>query len=67
VHIIYKGTPYAHSYKDYNFARSVINTRLEIGYKNAIDVLDKPDWEVQSTSPMACSIYGVAPDYFNQR
>lgn len=67
VHIIYRGTPYAHSYKDYNFARPVINLRLETGYKNAVEVLDNPVWEAQSTSPIACSIYGVPSDYFNQR
>lgn len=67
VHIIYRGTPYAHSYKDYNFTRSVINTRLELGYKNAINVLDNPEWETQSTNPIACSIYGVPADYFDQR
>jgi NTE family protein len=67
VHIIYHGTPYAHSYKDYNFARSAINVRLETGYKNAIEVLNNPEWETQSTNPLACSIYGVPPDYFYQR
>ncbi|MFT4057922.1 MAG: patatin-like phospholipase family protein [Legionella sp.] len=67
VHIIYHGTPYAHSFKDYNFVRSAINLRLETGYKNAIDVLNKPEWETKSTHPIACSIYGVPPDFFYQR
>lgn len=67
VHIIYRGTPFAHSFKDYNFGRSVINLRLETGYKNAMSVLDNPEWEKQSTNPLACSIYGVPPDYFEQQ
>lgn len=67
VHIIYRGTPFAHSYKDYNFVRSAMNVRLETGYKNALSVLDNPEWETQSVNPLACSIYGVPPDYFEQR
>lgn len=67
VHIIYRGTPFAHSFKDYNFGRSVINLRLKTGYENAMRVLDNPEWETKSTNPLSCSIYGVPPDYFNQR
>jgi NTE family protein len=67
VHIIYKGTPYAHSFKDYNFAHTVINLRLERGYQDAIDVLNNPEWEIKSAKPITCSIYGVPPEYFNQR
>ncbi|MCA0404095.1 MAG: patatin-like phospholipase family protein [Proteobacteria bacterium] len=66
VHIIYNGTPFAHSFKDYNFIRSAINTRLERGYKDAIKILDNPEWEKKSTKKLACSIYGVPLDYFNQ-
>lgn len=43
VHIIYNGTPYSHSFKDYNFIRSAINLRIKTGYQNAIDVLNKPE------------------------
>lgn len=66
VHIIYNGTPYAHSFKDYNFVRSAVNLRIETGYKNAIAVLDNPEWEKKSQKTLACSIYGVPPDYFDQ-
>ncbi|CEK09734.1 patatin-like phospholipase family protein [Legionella hackeliae] len=66
VHIIYNGTPYSHSFKDYNFIRSAINVRLNTGYKNAIDVLNKPEWEKKSDKKLACSIYGVTSDYFEQ-
>lgn len=66
VHIIYNGTPFSHSFKDYNFIRSAINLRLETGYRNALDVLNKPDWEQKSDKKLACSIYGVPPDYFDQ-
>ncbi|WP_028388342.1 patatin-like phospholipase family protein [Legionella fairfieldensis] len=66
VHIIYRGTPFAHSFKDYNFVRSAVNLRLETGYKDAKKVLDNPEWEKKSCKPLACSIYGVPPDYFEQ-
>ncbi|KTD16786.1 patatin-like phospholipase family protein [Legionella jordanis] len=66
VHIIYNGTPYSHSFKDYNFIRSAINLRIKTGYQNAIDVLNKPEWEQKSNKKLACSIYGVSSDYFNQ-
>lgn len=66
VHIIYNGTPYAHSFKDYNFVRSVIDLRMEMGYKNAMEVLDNPEWENKSDKKLACSIYGVTSDYFEQ-
>ncbi|WP_347252178.1 patatin-like phospholipase family protein [Legionella sp.] len=66
VHIIYRGTPFSHSFKDYNFVRSAIDYRLETGYKNALDVLNNPEWERKSNKRLACSIYGVPPDYFNQ-
>lgn len=66
VHIIYRGTPYAHSFKDYNFIHSAVNSRMETGYKNALAILEKPQWEKESTNPLACSIYGVPPDYFEQ-
>ena len=66
VHIIYRGTPFSHSFKDYNFVRSAINYRMKTGYKNAMEVLKKPDWEKKSNKALACSIYGVTPDYFEQ-
>ncbi|VEH31003.1 DUF3734 domain-containing protein [Legionella sainthelensi] len=66
VHIIYRGTPFAHSFKDYNFVRSAINYRMKTGYDNAMDVLKNPDWENKSSKALACSIYGVPPDYFEQ-
>ncbi len=66
VHIIYSGSPFSHSFKDYNFVRPAINYRLETGYKDATEVLDKPDWESKSNKRLACSIYGVNPDYFDQ-
>ena len=66
VHIIYTGTVYAHSFKDYNFVRSAVNLRLKMGYKNAIAVLNKPEWEKKSNKTLSCSIYGVPPDYFDQ-
>lgn len=66
VHIIYRGTPFAHSFKDYNFVRSAVNYRMKVGYENALEVLKKPDWEKKSDKALACSIYGVPPDYFEQ-
>lgn len=66
VHIIYNGTPFSHSFKDYNFLRSAINVRMETGYKNAMEVLNKPEWEKKSDKKLACSIYGVDSKYFDQ-
>ena len=66
VHIIYKGTPFTHSFKDYNFARSAINVRINAGYENAIAVLNKPEWENKSKKTLSSSIFGVSSDYFNQ-
>jgi NTE family protein len=66
VHIIYQGTPYGHYFKDYNFRRSVIDFRLETGYRNAIEVLNDPKWKKKSAKKLACSIYGVPPEYCNQ-
>lgn len=66
VHIIYSGSPYSHSFKDYNFSRAAIDFRLRTGYHNAIDVLNHPEWENKSNKTLACSIYGVTPDYFDQ-
>ncbi|CDZ77711.1 Patatin [Legionella massiliensis] len=67
VHIIYNGTPFSHSFKDYNFVRSAVNYRIETGYKDAIAVLNKPDWEQKSNKSLACSIYGVPLEYFDQK
>ncbi|VEG92275.1 patatin-like phospholipase family protein [Legionella spiritensis] len=66
VHIIYSGTPYSHSYKDYNFAHYVIDLRLREGYENAMKVLKEPEWENKTEKKLACSIYGVSSDYFDQ-
>ena len=66
VHIIYNGTPFSHSFKDYNFVRSAIRNRLETGYNDAVAVLNNPDWEKKSNKKLACSIYGVPPAYFEQ-
>lgn len=66
VHIIYNGTPYSHSYKDYNFVSQVINLRMDIGYKDANRVLENPDWQDQTRNQMSCSIYGVGAGYFDQ-
>lgn len=66
VHIIYNGTPYSHSFKDFNFIRSAINLRIETGYKNAQQVLDKPEWQQKSRKLLACSIYGVTAEYFEE-
>ncbi len=66
VHIIYQDTPYSHSFKDYNFIRTVIDLRLKTGYKNAMEVLEKPEWEKKSDKKMSCSIYGVTEGYFEQ-
>ncbi|WED43474.1 patatin-like phospholipase family protein [Legionella cardiaca] len=66
VHIIYNGTPYSHSFKDYNFIRSAINIRLNTGYENATEVLNNPEWETKSDKKLACSIYGVTSEYFDQ-
>lgn len=66
VHIIYEGTPYSHSFKDYNFVRSAINYRMEAGYKNTVNILKSRDWEKQTCKTMACSIYGVPANYFEQ-
>lgn len=66
VHIIYRSSPYAHSFKDYNFIHSAIKHRLETGYQNAMAVLDKPEWEKKSCKTLACSIYGVEQAYFEQ-
>lgn len=66
VHIIYNGTPYSHSFKDYNFIRSALTYRMDEGYHNASAVLANPQWERQSAKTLDCSIYGVSPDYFDQ-
>ncbi|MFA5960428.1 MAG: patatin-like phospholipase family protein [Tatlockia sp.] len=66
VHIIFNGTPYSHSFKDYNFVRSSINYRMKTGYIDANAVLDKPEWLKKSTKKLNCSIYGVPPSYFDQ-
>ncbi|MGM9452886.1 patatin-like phospholipase family protein [Legionella bozemanae] len=66
VHIIYRGSPFTHSFKDYNFVRSAVNYRMKTGYENAIEVLKNPVWEKKLDKPMLCSIYGVPPDYFEQ-
>lgn len=66
VHIIYHGTPFGHSFKDYNFLRSAIHYRMHTGYYNATQVLEQPYWHTQSKKTMACSIYGVNNDYFEQ-
>jgi NTE family protein len=66
VHIIYNGTPYSHSFKDYNFIHSALNVRMETGYKNAQKILAKPEWEKCSDKRLACSIYGVSENYFEQ-
>jgi NTE family protein len=66
VHIIYKPTPHSHSFKDYNFIEAVIKVRMDKGYHDAIEILDKPVWEKQSDKTLTCSIYGVRSDYFNQ-
>ena len=67
VHMINKGNAFNHSFKDYNFVRTAINRRRETGYKEANAVLDKPDWEKKSTRKLACSIYGVPLNYFDQK
>ncbi|AHE65743.1 DUF3734 domain-containing protein [Legionella oakridgensis] len=66
VHIIYRDTPYSHSFKDYNFIRPVIKLRFETGYNNATEVLNNPEWEKKSDKKMSCSIYGVSEGYFEQ-
>lgn len=66
VHIIYRATPYAHSFKDYNFASKVIELRKRTGYENALEILNSPEWEKKTTKTLDCSIYGVANDYFDQ-
>lgn len=66
VHIIYRGTPFTHAFKDYNFAQSAVKVRMDAGYRDANGVLDKPEWEKKSNKPLACSIYGVTDDYFDQ-
>ncbi|MBA2656551.1 MAG: patatin-like phospholipase family protein [Tatlockia sp.] len=67
VHIIFNGTPFSHAFKDYNFVRSSINNRLKRGFMDATAVLDKPDWEKKSKKLLACSIYGVPMQYFDQK
>ncbi len=66
VHIIYHGTPFAHSFKDYNFGRTAVNYRKKIGYENAMEVLKNPDWQKKSNKALACSIYGVPSEYFEE-
>lgn len=66
VHVIYSGTPYTHSFKDYNFVPAAINYRINAGYQDAKKVLDTPIWKKQSRKPLTCSIYGVPSDYFEQ-
>lgn len=66
VHIIYNGTPFSHSFKDYNFRRSAVDSRMNVGYQDAQKVLAKPDWQQKSDKPLACSIYGVENEYFDQ-
>ena len=67
VHIIFKGNPFSHAFKDYNFVRSAINNRLKTGYHDAKAVLNKPNWEQKSKKTLACSIYGVPLQYFDQK
>lgn len=64
VHIIYKGTPFAHSFKDYNFVHSAVKYRIKTGYENAMKVLEQPDWAHKSDKALACSIYGTSPEEF---
>lgn len=66
VHIIYNAPHYAHSFKDYNFMRSVIKTRLQAGYYDTNKVLKNPKWEKKSDKKLGCAIYGVTSDYFDQ-
>lgn len=66
VHIIYNGSPFSHSFKDYNFVRSAINYRFKTGYENACSVLKNPDWQNKSDKKLGCSIYGVSSQYFEQ-
>lgn len=66
VHIIYRGTSFAHSFKDYNFLPSAVHHRMKAGYKDAMEILKKPDWKKKSDEALACSIYGVGSDYFEQ-
>ncbi len=65
VHIIYRGTSFAHSFKDYNFIRSAVTYRMKTGYENAMEVLKNPDWDKKSNKALTCSIYGVSPDEFD--
>lgn len=67
VHVIFNASPYAHSFKDYNFVRSAIDYRLKVGYRDAKAVLDNPDWENKTEKKLSCSIYGVPDGYFEQR
>lgn len=66
VHIIYRGTPFAHSFKDYNFINTAVQYRMKVGYENAVEILKNPDWEKKSDKALACSIYGVPSEYFEQ-
>jgi len=66
VHVIYEGTPYSHSFKDYNFVRSAVDHRMKTGYENTLNILKNREWEKQCDKTMACSIYGVPPSYFEQ-
>lgn len=66
VHIIYKATPFAHSFKDYNFIRSAINLRYATGYENAIAVLNKPTWLKKTDKDLSVTIYGVNPEFYEQ-
>lgn len=66
VHVIYKSPQASHSYKDYDFSPSAIKARIDTGYRDALNVLHKPEWYKKSNKLLACSIYGVTPDFFDQ-
>jgi NTE family protein len=47
VHIIYKASEFAHSFKDYNFSKSTVQMRMNKGHKEASEVLANPYWKYQ--------------------
>ncbi len=66
VHIIYQSTGFSHSFKDYNFARAIVLRRFKHGYRDACAVLENPQWEKESHTTLADSIYGLPDSYYQK-
>ena len=45
-HIIFQGNPYTHAMKDSNYSRYTLQNRLNLGYRDALNTLKNPTWEI---------------------